>query len=194
MIAKNLRSMLHASWLQTIVTTVLVSFLLLLLNILGVLSHGAGALGDEVKSKLGMYFYLDEAPDQESEVYASTITLMDQLEQAGLRVEFYSKEDAIELLESRLPNVIKNFEEYGIDNPLPPTLYVMFDNEDQYDSLKNIIADYQHIIVNLDDLTDGITFAEQERTVANVISMTNFLQFASYFLICVLVVVIVTYL
>ena len=64
---------------------------------------------------------------------------------------FYSKEDAFNVLEKKLPNVIGNLQQYGIPNPLPPTLYVLFDNQKEYDALKEIVLDYESIIINLDD-------------------------------------------
>jgi len=70
-----------------------------------------------------------------------------------LKVEFYSKEDAFKLLEKRMPEIIKNFEKYGIDNPLPPTIYVIFDDKEKYDRLVSTINNYKDIIINTDDVS-----------------------------------------
>jgi len=107
-----------------------------------------------------------------------------ELEQSGMKVQFFSKEDAFQILEDRLPNVIENFEKYGIENPLPPTMYVQFNNEQEYERMKDIVLTHEDVIVNLDDLeSDGFTFSEQERRSANVINLTNFITNFGYFLI-----------
>ena len=65
--------------------------------------------------------------------------MMDVLKKAGLEVNFYSKKDAFDVLSKKLPNVIGSLEQYGIQNPLPPTLYVLFDNQKEYESMKKIV-------------------------------------------------------
>jgi cell division protein FtsX len=69
-------------------------------------------------------------------------------------VEFYSKEEAFGLLADRLPDVIDNLDKFGIDNPLPPTLYVMFRNKSEYEYLKSTLEEYAPILDNLDDFSE----------------------------------------
>jgi len=77
-----------------------------------------------------------------------------QLEKAGLKVDYLSKDEAIKTLSKRLPNVIKNFERYGIENPIPPTLYITFKSQKEYDTMRKIVDDkkYQDILLNLSDI------------------------------------------
>jgi cell division protein FtsX len=112
-----------------------------------------------------------------------------------MSVDFYSKEDAFQILEERLPNVIETFEKYGIENPLPPTMYVQFRNEKDYVFLKEIVLEYEDVIKNLDDLeNNGFAFSDQERRSANVINLTNVITQFGYFLVAVIVMIIIAFL
>lgn len=173
----------------------IISFLLFFLNLLAILSYNTNVFNDTVREKLGIYLYLDDAEAAADLVYAEAIDMKSKLEQSGMRVQFYSKEDAFEILEDRLPNVIENFEKYGIDNPLPPTMYVQFNDEEEYSRMKDIVLDHEDVIMNLDDLeSDGFTFTQQERRSANVINLTNFFTNFWYFLIWVIVIIIIAFL
>lgn len=106
----------------------------------------------ELKDRLGMYFYIKEDTTQNNEIYKKVITLKDELESKGLKVMFSSKDDALAFLQKKVPDVVNNFEKFGIENPLPATLYVMFDNDSKYTSLKNIILKNKDIILNTKDI------------------------------------------
>lgn len=173
----------------------IISFLLFFLNLLAILSYNANNFNDTVREKLGIYLYLDDTDAAADLVYAEAIDMKSELEQSGMKVQFFSKEDAFQILEDRLPNVIENFEKYGIENPLPPTMYVQFNNEEEYERMKDIVLTHEDVIVNLDDLeSDGFTFSEQERRSANVINLTNFITNFGYFLIWVILVIIIAFL
>jgi len=66
---------------------------------------------------------------------------------------FSSKDDAIASLQKKIPNVVYTFQKYGIDNPLPATLYVMFDSDDEYQVLKTIIIEHKNLILNIKDIS-----------------------------------------
>jgi cell division protein FtsX len=99
-----------------------------------------------------MYFYIKEDVTQTNEIYKKVITLKDELEAKGLKVMFSSKDDALAFLQKKIPDVVSNFQKFGIDNPLPATLYVMFDSDSKYESLKTIIIKNKDIILNTKDL------------------------------------------
>jgi cell division protein FtsX len=65
---------------------------------------------------------------------------------------FSSKEDAFEFLQKRVPDVVTSFEKFGIENPLPATLYVMFHNDSEYKILKDVILEHKDIILNAEDV------------------------------------------
>lgn len=99
-----------------------------------------------------MYFYIKDIPDQSNEIYKKVIVLKDELEAKGLKVMFSSKDDALAFLQKKIPDVVSNFQKFGIENPLPATLYVMFDSDNKYKSLKTIILKNKDIILNTKDI------------------------------------------
>lgn len=164
------------------------------MNLLIIWSYNTAVFNDSLRDKLWVYLYLDDSRDAD-EIYADAIQMKGSLEKSGMQVDFYSKQEAFSILESRLPNVIENFEKYGIDNPLPPTMYVKFRDEQEYWAMKKIINKYEDIIMNLDDLgTEWFTFSEQERRSADVINLTNFLSKFVYFLIAVVLLTVLAFL
>ncbi len=193
MVIKNLEHMIKTSLVQLVSVIFIISFLLLFVNVLIVGAQRMQSASSQIREKLGIYFYLDDSKDPDG-VYTKAIEMIDELKQVGLQVDFYSKEDAFKLLEKRLPNVIGNLEKYGIANPLPPTLYVTFRNQEDYEVLKSLIIRYDDIIMNLDDLNAGRSFAQQENRVAKVINLTNFITYLAYFLIAVIILIIVAFL
>jgi len=186
--------MIKASWFQAMSGILIISFLLFFWNILLLVSHQVAVSADQVQKKLGVYFYLSEWGKAKDEVYALVIDMIDEMKQKWLEVTFYSKEDAFNVLEKKLPNVIGNLQQYGIPNPLPPTLYVLFDNQKEYDALKEIVLDYESIIINLDDTLWWLSFSQQEHRVAQVINMMNSFQYLLYFLIAIIILIIISFL
>lgn len=139
-----------------------------------------------MKDKLGMYFYINDTVGNEQMVYKEIMNLKDELEWEGLDVIFSSKEDAFKFLQDRVPEVVQSFKKYGIENPLPATLYVMFDNEDEYQLLRNSIMNHKNIILNIKDIDKWTNLKQQENRILTVINLTNFLKTISYVLMWVL--------
>ncbi len=77
-------------------------------------------------------------------------------------------------MESRIPQLTETFTKFGIENPLPPTLFVMFRSEEDYQTLKSIIVKYKNIIVNVDDLNEDATLKNQEKRVVTIINFSRF--------------------
>jgi len=57
-------------------------------------------------------------------------------------------------LENKIPEITNNFERFGINNPLPSTLYVMFNSKKEYNDMKDIIVKNKDIILNIKDIDD----------------------------------------
>lgn len=70
-----------------------------------------------------------------------------------MRVRYLSKDDAMKSVERKLPSVLDSFEKYGIKNPLPATVYILFNTTQDYEKLKAVITLYQDIIANRDDIS-----------------------------------------
>jgi cell division protein FtsX len=171
---------------QLTLVSVLIGVLLFLLNTFLGVSFYAGNFSDTLKDKLGMYFYIKDTPGQESQTYTEIMTLQDELKSKHLTVMFSSKEEALTFLEKKIPNVVENFQKYGINNPLPATLYVMFRNQSQYESLKSIIIKHKDIILNIKDIDPDKTLQQQENRVLTIINFSNFIQVLSYSIIALL--------
>lgn len=194
MVFRNTGRLLNAGVFQALSGILITAFLLFFLNLLGIASYQIDQSADQVQKKLGMYFYLNDDPKSKDVVYAQAIDLMKELKKAGLEVEFYSKEDAFLLLEKRLPNVIGSLEKFGIDNPLPPTIYVMFRSQSEYEYLKKTLLQYEGILGDLKNITGWFTFTQQEARIATVINMMHALIMTSWWLIVLVVVILICFL
>lgn len=190
----EVNSIFKTYWKELFWVWFLIWFLLFLLNIFLWLSIYTSNLSDTLKDKLGIYFYVKDIPWEENSTYKQIITLKEDLEKQGLKVAFSSKEDAFKFLEKRVPELITNLKKFDIKNPLPATLYVMFQNENQYEILKNSILKYKDIILNIKDIDQSSTLKQQENRVLNIINFTNFIMILSYTLIVVLWLIILAFL
>lgn len=193
----DLNHILKTSWTNVFWVSIFIGFLLFLLNIFLWVSLYANQFTGELKDRLGMYFYIkDVASDQtrSSDIYKRVITLKDELETKGLKVMFSSKDDALAFLQKKIPDVVNNFQKFGIENPLPATLYVMFDSDSKYESLKTIILKNKDIILNTKDLDTWSTLKQQENRVLTIINLSNFVVGLSYVIIAILFAIIISFL
>ncbi len=190
----EVNSIFKIYWKELFGVWFLIWFLLFLLNVFLWASIYTSNLSDTLKDKLGIYFYIRDIPWEENATYKKIITLKEDLEKQGLSVVFSSKEDAFKFLEKRVPELITNLKKFDIKNPLPATLYVMFQNDNQYESLKTSILKYKEIILNIKDIDQWSTLKQQENRILNIINITNFIRILSYVLIVVLWLIILAFL
>ncbi len=187
-------SLLKTSWTNIFWVSIFIGFLLFLLNIFLWVSLYTHQFTDQLKDRLGMYFYIKDLPEQSNEIYKKVITLKDELENNWLKVMFSSKDDALAFLQKKIPDVVNNFEKFGIENPLPATLYVMFDSDSKYESLKTIILKNKDIILNTKDIDSSSTLKQQENRVLTIINLSNFIIGLSYVVIAILFFIIISFL
>jgi len=107
---------------------------------------------------------------------------------------FYTKQEAFARLAQFLPSVLEDFEDYWIENPLPPTLYVLFTDEEEYQIMKSIMVRYNWLIANSADLTDGVSFDDQEKRIQTTINAMNWIQKWSLVLVLIIVCTIIAFL
>jgi len=157
--------MIHVSWKQLLVAFFLVSSLLILLQILIVFAWNARQTSQQVQNNLGVFLYLRDDAVQWG------VNMLEELTDGGLHAVFFSKEDAFRLLTKKLPNIISHLEKYGIANPLPPTLYVTYKNQEEYEMLKSIVARHEETISNLDTLSLRTSFQEQTWKISKLVTM-----------------------
>ena len=190
----DLSSLLKTSWTNVLWVSIFIWFLLFLLNIFLWISLYSHQFTGDLKDRLGMYFYIKEDTTQTNEIYKKIITLKDELESKWLKVMFSSKDDALAFLQKKIPDVVSNFQKFGIDNPLPATLYVMFDSDNKYESLKTIILKNKDIILNTKDIDTWSTLQQQENRVLTIINLSNFVIGLSYVIIAILLLIILSFL
>lgn len=192
MILKNFFNILKVNILQIVGITFIVWSLIFFLNVLIWISYYFSNFSQEVKNKLGIYLYLkDKLPNSEERPLAKAIEFMNKLKQNWLKVEYYPKEKALKLFQRSIPEVVKAFKKYWIDNPLPDTIYIVVSNQKQYEFLKKTVKDYKDIILNFEDVNQWESFVKQQKRIQNIIEMLNFLTGFSVFLIWIVVVIIV---
>ena len=194
MIFKNFLRLLKTNIIQVLATVFLLSFLIFFLNILLSLTWNVYNFSKEIKWKLWVYLYFKEwdKPQDISETYNLIIDMKTKLENAWLEVKYLSKDEAIKTLSKRLPKIIQNFEKYGIKNPIPPTMYITFNSEKEYQTMKKIVTSpkYANIILNLSDVGTESSFKAQEKRIAKIIEFSNFMINFYIFLSVVLVFII----
>jgi len=108
----DIKSIFKAYRAQMIWISVLSGFLLFLLNILIGVSFYGNTFNDSLRDKLGMYFYIKDVPEKEEQIYKQVMDLKEKLQAEGLQVSFSTKEDALNLLEKRLPDLTGSFEKF----------------------------------------------------------------------------------
>jgi len=103
------------------------------------------------------------------------VKLLEEMKQAGLTTTFFSKDDAFRLMAKKLPDIIDQLGVYGIENPLPPTLYIVYKNQEQYESMKSIVSRYDDAISTLDNISLKSSFEEQTRRASRLVTMMHVL-------------------
>lgn len=194
LVQNDVRMIVKSSWSHFLWVGLLMWFLIFLLNVFLWVSLYTQKFSDGLKDKLGMYFYVKDIPGKESEIYKEVIKIKDELQAKWLKVMFSSKDDAIVSLQKKIPNVVETFQKYWIDNPLPATLYVMFDSESEYQTMKNVIVKHKNIILNIKDISQWYTIRQQENRVLTAINWSNFVVTISYIIIVLLWIVALAFL
>ena len=198
MIIKNFFRLFKTNIVQIFATVFLLSFLIFFLNILITLTVNVYWFSNELKWKLWIYLYFKEwnTPDEISNDYNLIINLKTALENKWIKVKYLSKQEAIKTLSKRLPKIIQNFEKYWIKNPIPPTMYITFRSEKEYDIVKKIVWNkkYQDILLNLSDIWTSNSFKTQEARISKIIEFSNFMIEFYIFLSIILFVIILWFL
>ncbi len=192
-ILRSLWSLLRWSLWQVLATSVLIWWLIFLANILMTVSYNTEVASSHIQPKLWMYFYLNQWLDEEVEGQ-TVMSMVEELKEAGLDASFYTKQQAFARLSQHLPWILSDFENYWIDNPLPPTLYVLFADDESYQTMKSIIVRYDWLISNSADLTDWMSFSDQEQRIQTTINAMNVITQWSLILVTIIVATIIAFL
>ena len=178
---------------QMIWISVLSGFLLFLLNILIWVSMYGNTLNASLNDKLWMYFYLNDGVEEETRLYKQVIQLKDKLENEWLTVNFLTKEDAMDFMMKRLPELTGSLEKFWMSNPLPATLYVTLPDISKYETLKEVMLENKDIILNIQDVEQLDNLTSQENRIRNVIKLSNFVQILSISLVIILAAAVLSF-
>ncbi len=162
---QTIGQMFRVWWKQSLIASFIVLCLLLLTHILSILAWNAWKTSLDVQSQLWVFLYLrDDATER-------GVKLIEEMKQAGLTTTFFSKDDAFRLMAKKLPDVLDQLSAYGIENPLPPTIYIVYKNQEQYESMKSIVGRYDDVISTLDNVSLKSSFEEQTRRASRLVTM-----------------------
>jgi len=189
----DVKSIFRSYRWQMIWISILSGFLLFLLNILIWVSMYGNTLNESLNNKLWMYFYLNDDVETETKLYKQVIQLKDKLENEGLHVNFLTKEDAMDFMMKRLPELTWSLEKFWMNNPLPATLYVTLPDISKYETLKEVMLENKDIILNIQDVEQLDNLESQENRIRNVIKLSNFVQVLSMSLIFILVAAVLSF-
>ena len=182
-------ALIRESWLQSVLTVIILWFLMTLAVVLGWVVQIADTTTEQLEQQLGFYFYLEERVDDTVWEWV-LLQLTQDLESIGLDPVYYSKDQAFERLARSLPNVVDDLEKYDIWNPLPPTLYVPFADRESYELLRSIVVEYDDFITNTEELNNQVTFGNQERRIQSILSVSRSIQYTIMVILLTIVFVI----
>jgi len=193
LLLRDIKRIIKKDFKRLILTAILMSFLFYLFNIFTGLSLKLDKISDAITDKVGIYFYIQDSEETKDEIYKRIIDIKDTLWNQGIKVDFSSKDDAFNYLEDKIPEITKNFDKFGIENPLPSTLYVMFNNQKEYNIMKNIIIANKDIILNIKDIDKWATLVQQENRSLKIINIMNIIRNSFYFIMVMLTIIIITF-
>jgi cell division protein FtsX len=136
---------------------------------LSILGRNARKTSLDVQQQLGVFLYLRDDVEERG------VKLLEEMKEAGLTTTYFSKDDAFRLMAKKLPDIIDQLGVYGIENPLPPTLYIVYKNQEQYESMKSIVSRYDDAISTLDNVSLKSSFEEQTRRASKLVTMMHVL-------------------
>lgn len=83
----------------------------------------------------------------------------------------------------KLPNILEQLSAYGIENPLPPTIYIVYRNQEQYEAMKSVVSRYDDAVSTLDNISLKSSFEEQTRRASKLVTMMHVLLAICFVLI-----------
>ncbi len=188
LIQSDTKTLLKSYRIPLILISILMGVLLFVMNVFLAGALYGNNFNLQMKEKLGVYLYLSDAATQDH----TDAALKSALEEKGLKVDYASKQESLEFVEKRIPDLTSTLRKYNLENPLPATLYVRYGDQSEFAAMKGVLENYKTQILNMDDLSDN-AIKTQEKRVLNVINLSNFLQSFAYFVVLALVLTIIAF-
>ena len=189
---RDLQRIFKNSIRKIVWVSITIGFIFFLFNLFFTLSTKFNQVNDIVTDKIWIYFYIDDSWDSQ-DIYKRIINIKDELTTQWIKVNFSSKQDAFNFLENKIPEITKNFDKFGIDNPLPSTLYVMFQNEEEYIIMKDIIIKNKDIILNIKDIDKWATLQEQENRSLKTLKIIKTIKYSLYFVLGIIAIILISF-
>ena len=191
LIIRDIKRIIKKSLKRIIVVSIFMSFLFYLLNIFVGLTLKLDNISSTITDKVGIYFYIKEQDKTSDEIFKRVLQIKDELNKNWIRSEFSSKDDAFNYLENKVPDITRNFDKFGIENPLPSTLYIMFNNQKEYNIMKNTILKNKDIILNIKDIEQWSTLVQQENRSLRILKIMDTIKISFYFAVIMLSIIII---
>lgn len=162
LVIEDVKKTFKSSPIKFILTWLLLWWLFFVFNIIFGATISTEKIENIAANKVWIYFYIQDNGINRDELTTKIINITDTLQKKWLQVQYTAKDKAFEYLENKIPELTSNFEKFGIENPLPSTLYVMFSNKREYEAMKSIIVANKDIIMNSKDVDKSATLLQQE--------------------------------
>lgn len=143
-------------------------------------------------NKIWIYFYIQDDGNNTNDLTTRIINITDTLREKWLEVQYTAKDKAFEYLENKIPELTDNFDKFGIENPLPSTLYVMFSNKKEYEIMKSVIIANKDIVLNSKDVDKSATLVQQENRSLRVLDIITTIKITLLLLSIVIAISIIT--
>ncbi len=187
-IKKDTETLLKTYRIPLVLISVLMGFLLFIMNVFLAISTQGQRFNDQMKSKLWVYIYLKDSLNQDQQA----IQLKSLLESKGLKVSYTSKQEALKFVEKRVDDLTKTLKKYNLENPMPATLYINYSDAAEFSAMKQVLEANKDAISNMNDVSENAV-KTQEKRVLNIINLSNVLQSFGYFTVGLMVVSVVVF-
>lgn len=189
----NCKYLLHHSRKNFFVFSFVVSFLIFFANIIALWYYNVEIVWNLIQDKLGLYLYIHDDLISLTKRSEMIEDITSQMEKIHIEVEYISRDEALNTLTSKLPNLSKSLKTYNIKNPLPSVLYLKFSNGIQYNKIKDIVSKYKEFFLEWEK-SNEIFYSEQQYRVEQVLSMVTTIRLWITFLWFILIIIILIYL
>lgn len=191
-IIDDVKKTLKSNPWKFILTAFLLWWLFFIFNILFGLTISADKIENTAASKVWIYFYIQDDESTQNEITNRILNISNALKDEWLEVQYTPKDSAFEYLENKIPELTNNFEKFGIENPLPSTLYVMFSNKREYEAMKTIIIANKDIVMNAKEVDKSATLLQQENRSLRILDTLDMIKWTLIIMSIVIVIAIIT--
>ncbi len=192
LIIEDVKKTLKSNPWKFILTAFLLWWLFFIFNILFGLTISADKIENTAASKIWIYFYIQDDETTQNEITNRILNISNALKDKWLEVQYTPKDSAFKYLENKIPELTNNFEKFGIENPLPSTLYVMFSNKKEYEAMKSIIVANKDIVMNAKEVDKSATLVQQENRSLRILDTLDMIKWTLIIMSIVIIIAIIT--